>query len=104
VLCVREARSTRETLCGDERGLSVNDFVQMASVDSGLPERLCYTVSLSLPPPAFCIADGVYLTRFPTDIAQGTAIPRWAFFNVTVSDIFTIWWRACVDIERKVIT
>ena len=29
--------------------------------------------------------------RYPHDVAQGTAIPRWAFFNVTVCYLSTLW-------------
>ncbi|KAF9647144.1 hypothetical protein BDM02DRAFT_3129933 [Thelephora ganbajun] len=28
--------------------------------------------------------DTVYITQYPVDIPQGTAVPRWAFYNVTL--------------------
>ncbi|KAF9647146.1 hypothetical protein BDM02DRAFT_2802311 [Thelephora ganbajun] len=27
--------------------------------------------------------DSVYVTQYPIDIAQGTAVPRWAYYNIT---------------------
>jgi len=36
-------------------------------------------------PTYIAVCETVYITQYPSDIAQGTAVPRWAFFNITTA-------------------
>ena len=87
VLRVREQRSTREILNSHISVLGFNDFAQVASVDSGLRNCVSRAVSLSCRQ-RFSLLTSHDPFRFPNDIPQGTAVPHWAYFNVTVSDAF----------------
>ena len=71
----------------DNRWVGVQVGAVVRPVQRGSRRRVSFE-ALSL-----CVSSdpGIYqiVTRYPHDIPQGTAIPRWAFFNVTVRDIPT---------------
>ena len=75
---------------------------QVDIVANRLRHCLYLTVSCSFRRPRFASPTASDLIRYPADIAQGTAVPHWAYFNVTVSIIIPIWRHACVDVEHAV--
>ena len=90
VLPVSRAQPTRKTFGSQDRTLLVNRFIQMDAMGSPVHDRrLCFPVSILLSRRlhSLTVLDPI---RYPVDVAQGTAVPYWAYYNITVSDIFTI--------------
>ena len=57
----------------------------MDEMDVRVLQRLYFTVSISLTQPPFRVIDILDLIRYPANIPPGTAIPSWAYDNITVS-------------------
>jgi hypothetical protein len=96
------------------RGLAVYTYPPLNATEYYLPPRTnhtgdimcdCNTVMYSLymacaacqggeyyPWPTYITqcTSGVMISQYPVDIAQGTAVPHWAYTDITVNDVFSV--------------